>query len=401
MAKSACEGVALRYSPAPIETEVHWRRRVEFSIDKQTFLGGLYKVQGIIDKKSTLNVLSHVLVTADSDGIIHLTATDYDVLVLGRYSAEVIEPGKLAINGRSLFDVIKAMPDQPIQVRRMDNNWAEVQCGRSDFKITGMSAEDFPENHVDRELETFSVPKAVLMSMIDKTGFSVSTDETRLSLNGVFLRVRPSADGALQLTAVSTDGHRLSKVEVTLDGTGYTGDPAEAIIHRKGVFELKRMLEGPDADVRVAFATPNIVFMSDANSMFVRQIEESFPDFERVIPTSNAISVQVRRSTLIDAIRRIATLTSAKTSIIKLELADNLMTLTSSNPEAGEGRDQLDVLYDGSPLAVGFNFKYLLEVLNVLDGDEVTFEINDQFSPGLLHSVDDPTSEFVIMPMRI
>jgi DNA polymerase-3 subunit beta len=358
-------------------------------------------MQGVIDKKSSLNMLAHVLITAEQEGMIQITATDYDVLIVGRYPAEVLEPGKVAVNGRSVFEVIKAMPDKPIQVRKMDNHWAEVHCGRSDFKITGTLADDFPESQNNRELHTFTVPKAILLSMIDKTAFSVSVDETRLALNGVFFRIRPSADGSVQLTAVSTDGHRLSKVEVTLENTGYTGGSAEAIIHRKGVFELKRLLEGPDANAKMAFAAPNIVIQSDANTMFVRQIEENFPDFEKVIPQENTIQVQLSRQGLIDAIRRIATLTSAKASIIKLVLDAGTLTLLSSNPEAGEGRDQLDVDYHGVPLAVGFNYKYLLDVLGALSGDTVQFEINDQFSPGVILSPDDPTAVFVIMPMRI
>jgi DNA polymerase-3 subunit beta len=374
---------------------------VEFTVDKQAFLSGLYKVQGIVDKKSTVNVLSHVLISAEADGTLQLTATDYDVLIIGRYVAEVLEPGRLAVNARSLFDVVKSLPDRPIQIRKLENNWAEVTSGRSHFKLMGISPADFPEFHGSASLSTIEVPKAMLSAMIDKTAFSVSTDESRLSLNGVFFRVRPSQGGALQLIAVSTDGHRLSKVEVALSESAYDGDPAEAIIHRKGVFELKRMLDGPSPTARVAFVPPNVVFQSEGNTMYVRQIEESFPDYEKVIPAENAIRAVMSRSALSDAIRRIATLTSAKASIIKFDLQADQLLLWSSNPEAGEGRDAIDITLVGQPIAVGFNYKYLLDVLNVLDGTEVVFEINDQFSPGVLYSPDDPAALFVIMPMRI
>ena len=374
---------------------------MEFNIDKQSFLKGLYKVQGIVDKKSTLNVLSHVLITSTSSGGIQLTSTDYDVVLLGNYSAEVIESGSIAVNGRSLFDVVKSLPDQPIHLRALENHWVELSCGRSQFKLTGIPPEDFPNFQEDVDIPTFEVSKDVIQTMIDKTGFSVSTDETRLNLNGVFFRVQPDEEGGLRLVMASTDGHRLSKVEESIEGVSWNGDAAEAIIHKKGVFELKRMLEGDDENTHIGFHQANIVFKNDGDTMFVRQIEESFPDYEKVIPSTRGESVRINKNAFIDAVRRIATLTSSKTSIIRMELNNGRLTLSSSNPEAGEGRDEIDIDYTGEEISIGFNYRYLLDVLSVIEGDSVFFEITDQFSPGVIRSESDPKAIFVIMPMRI
>lgn len=374
---------------------------MEFSIDKHTFLTGLYKVQGIIDKKKTLNVLSHILFSAQSDGGIQITATDYDVIVVGDYPAEVIEPGKLAVSGRSLFDVVKALPDRPIQLRKTENNWAEIKCGRSQFKITGISSDDFPEFQPNQDISSFSVPKEVLLKMIDRTIFSISMDEARMALNGVFFRVQPNQDGTIQLTMVSTDGHRLSKVEETIECATYKGDAASAIIHRKGIFELKRILEGPDDEAHIAFNVPNVIFQSDNNTMFIRQIEESYPDYDKVIPVSTGQQAKIHRDSFIDSIRRISTLTPSKASIIKLELNTGKLILSTSNPETGEGRDEVDIDYTGESFTLGFNFRYILDVLSVIETEEVIFEINDQFSPGVLRSLSDTNAAFVIMPMRI
>jgi len=374
---------------------------VEFNIDKQSFLKGLYKVQGIVDKKSTLNVLSHVLISSVSDGGIQLTSTDYDVVLLGNHAAEVIEPGSMAVNGRSIFDVVKSLPDKPIHLRVLDNHWVELSCGRSQFRLTGIPAEDFPNFQEDADISTFNIDKKIIQSMIDKTGFSVSTDETRLNLNGVFFRVQPEGDGKLKLVMASTDGHRLSKVEENIEDSSWKGDSAEAIIHKKGVFELKRMLEGDDEETHIGFHQANIVFKNDGDTMFVRQIEESFPDYDKVIPSDNSVNIDVNKESLLEAVRRIATLTSTKTSIIRMELGNGNLTLSSSNPEAGEGRDEIDIAYDGDLISIGFNYRYILDVLSVIEGDTITLEINDQFSPGVIKSETDPNSIFVIMPMRI
>lgn len=373
---------------------------MEFTIDRQTFLQGLYKTQGIIEKKSTINVLSHVLISSVADGV-QLTSTDYDVIFIGTWPAEIHEAGSIAVNGRNLFEVVKSLPDLPVRIRSQSNHWIELTCGRSRFSLAGISPEEFPRLQEDADLVTFRVPKATIQSMIEKTVFSVSNDETRMNLNGVFFQVQPREGDQVRLVMVSTDGHRLSKVEEIVEGVHFEGDGADAIVHKKGIFELKRLFEGPDTHTEIGFVNANTVFRNDGATMFIRRIEESFPDYNKVIPSESNLSVRIPRLALMDAIRRIATLTTNKASIIRVELRDDKLTLLSQNPEAGEGRDELDVVYSGTPLVIGFNFRYLLDVLGAITGDEVRFEINDQFSPGVIRSDEDPDATFVIMPMRI
>lgn len=372
---------------------------MEFRIDKQTFLNGLYKVQGIIDKKSSLNVLSHVLITSEGDRI-RMTSTDYDVVLFCTNGAEILQQGSMAVNGRSLFDVVKTLPNAQVHLKALENHWVEVSCGRSRFRLTGIPSEDFPKFQDDAGIPMFAVDKAVIQSMIDKTSFSVSTDETRPNLNGVFFQVQPDGNGRIRMVMVSTDGHRLSKVEETID-SDWSGAGSEAIIHKKGVFELKRILDGVDEQTQIGFHQANVVFRNDGNTMFVRQIEEAFPDYTKVIPTSNHVSVNINKDAMLEAVRRIGILTSSKTSVIRMEITPEKLILVSSNPEAGEGRDEIDIDYGGEPLAVGFNYRYLLDVLGAIEGGVIQFEINDQFSPGVIRSEEDPNAVFVIMPMRI
>ena len=373
---------------------------MEFTVNKQDIHQGLYKAQGVVDRKSTLNILSHVLIESVSDVMIRITCTDYDVVLTGTYAANVKTTGRIAVAAKSMFDVVKALPDQPIHIKSMDNHWVELTCGSSRFKLAGLPANDFPEQTEPTDLNYLSVPKRLLLDMVDRTLFSVSHDETRPSLNGVFFRVVREEE-ELRMLMVSTDGHRLSKSEC-LGGQAHDfGAAAEAILHHKAISELKRTLEGPDDDTRVAFKRGNVYFANDEVVLQVRELDETFPDYTKVIPNSNRLSVSMDRAELQQAIRRIATVTSAKTNIIRVEIGAGRMQLTSQNPDAGEGRDYIDLDYDGEELVVGFNFKYLLDVLSVLSGSTTIFSINDQFSPGLLTSSDDEGSLFVIMPMRI
>ena len=373
---------------------------MEFTVNKAELTQGLYKAQGVVDRKSTLNILSHVLIESTSNTEVRFTCTDYDVVLTGTYPADVSQPGRIAVGAKNLYDVVKALPDKPIHISRLENHWIELKCGSSRFRLAGLSADDFPEQQEPEGLKFMSVPKRLLLDLVDRTLFSVSHDETRPSLNGVFFRVVREED-TLRLLMVSTDGHRLSKAEVVGGDPGDFEKGAEAILHHKAISELKRSLEGSEDNTRIAFHRGNVYFANDEVVLQVRELDETFPDYHKVIPRESTRKIEINRADLMNAIKRIATLTSAKTHIIKVELMEGRLVLSSQNPEAGEGRDEVEVEYTGETLTVGFNFKYILDVLNVIGGTDIDLSINDQYSPGLLTSQDDEGSLFVIMPMRI
>ena len=392
---------------------------MEFELERGVLLGALHKAQGVVDKKSTANVLSNVLMTANEDGSLRVVGTDFDVVLQADITAQVLQPGTACVNAKGLFDVVKNADAQAVHVRALDNDWVEVTAGRSRFKLAGFNPADFPDVAVDREVQWFSVPRGVLKDIIDKTAFSVSDDETRMNLNGVFLRMSPSTEGdggsgsqvdgegtgqgapMVRFTGVSTDGHRLSRVQIDAEAAGYDGQVHEAIVHKKGVHEVKRLLDGDNPMVDVAFGKGDILFRSGGTTFTVRQIEDRFPDYERVIPASSPIRIEVDRARLVGAIRRIAVLTSSKTYIIKMELSPGQLAFTTSNPDYGEGRDELDVEFDGEGVVIGFNYTYLLDVLNAIRGDKVIFELSDEYGPTVLTAPGEPGALFVVMPMRI
>ena len=373
---------------------------LELEIERNSFLSTLYKAQGVVDKKSTVNVLSHLLIEPSPDGL-KLTGTDYDVVLEANLDARVLHGGSACVNGKSLFDVVKSLDTPMIHLQVLDTHWVEIKAGRSKFKLAGINPTDFPELRSPDEVVWFGIARGTIKDLIEKTAFSVSGDETRMNLNGVFFKVDPTDGGRANLTMVSTDGHRLSKVETTADVNGYDGQAYQAIIHKKGVQEMRRLLEDEYEFIEVGFARGFILFRAGGTTFTVRQIEDTYPDYERVIPPDPDAKTSVNRADMISAIRRIAVLTSSKTSILKMEIADGRMAFTTSNPDYGEGRDEIDVQYDGAPLVIGFNYIYLLDVLNVLRSEQVTLSCNDAFSPTVITSDDEPGARFVVMPMRI
>ncbi len=374
---------------------------LELKLDRSTFLGALSKAQGVVDKKSTVNVLSHLLL-ASTDGGLQMVGTDYDVVVQAQVAGEVLQAGTACVNGKSLFDVVKSLDDASIRLSIQPNHWAEVTAGRSRFKLAGIPASDFPDVTTPSEVTWIGIPRGTLKDLIEKTAFSISDDETRMNLNGVFLKVGAgSEEGLARLTAVSTDGHRLSKVELETEAQGYDGKPHEAIVHKKGVQELRRLLDDDQSVVEVGFARGQILFRASGTTFTVRQIEGNYPEYQRVIPASSPIKITVDRQRMLSAIRRIAILTSNKTYIIKLELQPGRLAFTTSNPDYGEGRDELDVDYDGEGMVIGFNYTYLLDVLNVIRGETAVLEFSDEYGASVLSSPAEPGALFVVMPMRI
>ncbi len=373
---------------------------MEFTVSKHDLSQALYKAQGVVDRKTNQTILSHVLFESVGSSAVRFKCTDYDVVLTGTHAAEVAVPGRLAVGAKSMFEVVRTLPDLPIHVVGLENHWVELQCGASRFRLAGLPPDDFPDQASPENLSSFTIAKRLLVGMIERTLFSVSHDETRPSLNGVFFRV-VREESEVRLTMVSTDGHRLSKCEVLGGDAGSFGPAAEAIVHHKALAELKRTLEGEDENTQIAFHRGNVYFSNDDVTLQARQVDESFPDYTKVIPRSAAARLTLSRQAFQASIRRIATLTSAKTNIIKFEISPGRLVLSAQNPEMGEGRDELLVENESAELSVGFNYKYLLEVLGVITGESIWLSISDQYSPGLITSPDDEGSLFVVMPMRI
>ena len=372
-------------------------------IDKGALHRPLYRAQGVVDRKASTNVLAAVHVVATDNQKLVFTATDYDVTLSAEVEGEVTEPGAVLLNGRSFFDVVRALPDgAEITVTSDGTHRVRVEAGRAYYHLNGLGPEEFPDVVEEGAGRRLTLDKAQLDGMLRRTLFSVSGDESRPALNGVLFEIEPHEDGQVRLRMVSTDGHRLSRVERIASAADYDGGSYRTIVHRRGASELFRIFESDDPSVRVELLGRNIVFETDNTRLQVRQIEESFPEYQRVIPDKGDVVVTLSRTALAAAIRRVSTLGSGKHALLRVELEAGRLSLEMTHADYGDAHEELEVPeYSGGKVAVGFNPRYLLDVLTVIETEMVQLELSDQFSPCLVHSDEEPGSVFVVMPMRL
>jgi DNA polymerase-3 subunit beta len=365
---------------------------MDFRIAKLEFLRGLRLAQSIADRKSTMPMLANVLLRTVGKQKLLIAATDLNVSVTADLKATCNAEGGLTVSAKSLHDIVSSAPGDDITLKRADNNWAEIKSGKVSFRVVGMPDRDFPKIPDPRELTLGEVDAATMREMIDRTLFSVCNDETRFHLNGVLFESK-----AGEARMVSTDGHRLSKVERKL--VGGPDLSAGVIIPKKGLLELKRVLEGASV-VKIAIRSPYLFVVNDDVTLAVKLIEAQFPPYEQVIPKEHKRLMVIDRHRLIDALKR-AQLMSSDTRGVKLSAADGNLTITSDNPDLGEVREELDAEYQGPAMAIGFNPKYVIELLSQMASDQVGLHLNGELEPGLFKPLTGDDYLGVVMPMRI
>jgi DNA polymerase-3 subunit beta len=366
---------------------------MEFRIHKAEFLKGLRLAQNIADRKSTMPMLANVLLRASAKGQLLVAATDLNVSLSAELACQSQREGGLTVGAKALHDIVVNLPGDEITLRRADNNWAEISAGKVDYRLVGMPDRDFPKIPDHREVQLQPVDADTLRSMIDKTLFSVCSDETRFHLNGVFFE----CDGKTA-RMVSTDGHRLSKVERAMPGGPVL--TAGVILPKKGVVEIKRALDAAAGTCDLAIKTPYCFLRVGEVTLAVKLIESQFPPYEAVIPKGNDKVLEVSRPLLADALKR-AQLMSSETRGVRLTVGPNSLRVASDNPDLGEVKEEIEAQYDGTPLTVGVNPKYVLELLGQVDSDRVHVELCGELDPLLLRPVGDDGHLGVVMPMRI
>lgn len=368
---------------------------MEFTIQRSELLAGLYLTQGIVERRTTIPILANVLIQAAGDGIV-VAATDQEIAVRRQCTAAVKKKGVITVGARKLYEMVREIPEGDVRIRQQDNNWIEVSAGRSRFRLVGLDAREFPAMpEPPADAANIRVSGETLTQMIEYTLFAVSGDETRVNLNGIHVEATPEG----QLRMVATDGHRLAMVTRRVE---HLALPAAVTIPRKAVMELRKVLESGEEAVAltvqggVAHAGRGRVQMS------MRLVEGEFPDYNQVIPKKSERHATVDAAALHAALRRVSVVSSERTRGVRLQLDGQKLELSTINPDVGEAAEEIEVEYDGSPVGVGFNARYLIDVLTVLPSDKrVELSLNDEVSPGVLHSVDDADYCYIVMPMRL
>ena len=370
---------------------------MHFTIEKEVFLKGLAKVQGIVEKRNTIPVLSNVLLEG-ADGELCLTATDLEVGMQSTYPATIRKPGKITVSAKKLYEIIKELPDNEISFNAKENSWIEVECGKAQFNIVGLSADEFPNFPEPDKTNFIALESSLCKEMIEKTFFAVSQDESKYNLNGIFCQVQQDTG---QLRLVATDGHRLSMIDKSIEKTENTELNRGVILPRKGILELKKLAEEGEGNLQLGFMENNAVVSKDQTVIIMRLVDGEFPDYGRVIPKANEQQASIAVDPFLHALRRMIIVSSEKSRGVKMHLKENLLEVSSSNPELGDAREELDVEYLGPELTVGFNARYLLDILQVQDQERINIILKDNLSPGLIKPVDEDGYLAVIMPMRL
>jgi DNA polymerase-3 subunit beta len=372
---------------------------MELKIKKGDFLNLLKWTQGIVEKRGTMPILSNLLLEA-TPGVLRLSATDLEISLSVEGKAEVKTAGRAVVNARNLYEIVREAPEDAVKVSGKGSG-VEISSGKSNFKVIGMNPEEFPtlpQVSKAKSGEEVKIEPAELEEMIEKTVYASSGDETRYTLNGLYLAKIPKGDKNL-LRLVATDGHRLSYVERESDKKWKL--EKGIIIPRKGVAEVRKLLADGEGELGISVDEKSILFHRGSVSLIVRLIEGEFPNYEQVIPKKTEKVISASRELLIGALRRASIMSSDAGRGVQFSFAAGGLEVRSSNPDLGEAVEEVAIEYKGASFQVGFNPRYFLDLLEVLEDEKVVLELKDEVSPCVIRSEFDRGFLALVMPMRI
>jgi len=367
------------------------------TIERATLLKSLSHVQSVVERRNTIPILSNVLIEASAEGSLKLMATDLDLQIVDRVEAQVETAGATTVPAHTLFDIVRKLPEGSQVSLSAAEGKMLVVAGRARFNLATLPRDDFPVI-AEGELPTkFELPAETLKQIIDKTRFAISTEETRYYLNGIFFHVSDEAQPVLK--AAATDGHRLARVTVTRPD-GAQGMP-DVIVPRKCVGELRKLLDEVDGTVGVSLSASKIRFDLGTAVLTSKLIDGTFPDYSRVIPTGNDKLLKLDPQSFMEGVDRVATIASEKTRAVKMSLEKDKVTLSVTSPENGTAAEEVSGEYNSDGFDIGFNARYLLDILGQIEGDTVEVHLADAAAPTLIRENDKAPALYVLMPMRV
>ncbi len=372
---------------------------MKLTIDRAALLKALAHVQSVVERRNTIPILANVLLQAGK-GKLNLSATDMDLAIVESVPANAAKPGATTAPAHTLYDIVRKLPDgAEVELEAVpDKAQLVLRAGRSRFTLACLPVEDFPVMSDGDLPHGFSLPTGDLKTLIDRTRFAISTEETRYYLNGIFLHAA-SADGTAVLRGVATDGHRLARVQLPLP-EGAAKMPG-VIVPRKTVGEIRKLLDEHDGTVEVSLSETKIRFGVGPITLTSKLIDGTFPEYERVIPQNNDKIMEVRCKEFASAVDRVSTISTEKSRAIKLAMSKGALTLSATSPEAGSATEEIEVSYSAAPIEIGFNSRYLLDITEQMSGGDAQFAMADAGSPTIVRDVADASALYVLMPMRV
>jgi DNA polymerase III subunit beta len=366
-------------------------------IERATLLRCLGHVQSVVERRNTIPILSNVLIEASADNTIRLMATDLDLQINETVEAQVETPGATTVPAHTLFDIARKLQDgSQVSLSAADGKM-QVNAARSRFNLSTLPRDDFPVIAEGDLPVKFELPAATLRQIIDKTRFAISTEETRYYLNGIFWHV--ADEGTPVLKAAATDGHRLARVTFPRP-EGAEGMP-DIIIPRKCVGELRKLLDEVEGSVEISLSGSKIRFVLGAAVLTSKLIDGTFPDYSRVIPTGNDKLLKIDPKSFMAGVDRVSTIASEKTRAVKMAVENDKITLSVTSPENGTASEEVSGDYGSEAMEIGFNAKYLMDILGQVEGDTVEVHLADAAAPTLIRENDKAAALYVLMPMRV
>ncbi|MFH1846109.1 MAG: DNA polymerase III subunit beta [Candidatus Omnitrophota bacterium] len=365
---------------------------MNLNVSKESLIEGIQIVQNAVSLKSSLPILSNVLIDV-TGGTMKMTATDLDIGISATISVECEQEGSITVPARKFFDIIRALPDgSEIAITLKKNNFVSIKSGKSAFKIIGLPKEEFPQLPLFKNKDSITINQKKLKEMLTLTDFAVSKDDTRYILNGLLFNIKED-----KIRLVATDGRRLAAIDRTL--TTKTLTEKKAIIPTKALVEVKRMLKD-EGDIKIEFSENQVLFDFSNSFIISRMIEGEYPNYQNVIPEKTQQEIRVSREAFLSATKRASIFTDQDSMAIKLDIKKKKMTISKNTPYLGEAKEEIDIEYTGTEdIEIGFNPKYLIDVLKCLDGEEVALEVTSPNKPGVIRWGDEYT--YVILPMQL
>ena len=371
---------------------------MKITIERSELIKSLGHVQSVVERRNTIPILSNVKIEA-AEGRLTLNATDMDLDMVDSVGANVETPGAITVSAHTLYDIVRKLPEgSQVELNASGDGQMQLSAGRSRFTLSCLPTDEFPVLSGGELPHNFNVTAAELRSLIDRTKFAISTEETRYYLNGIYLH-KADRDGVDVLRAVATDGHRLASVEAPLPA-GSENIPG-VIVPRKAVTELRKLIDESGDEVAISMSESKIRFSFDNAVLTSKLIDGTFPDYQRVIPSGNDKDMKVNCKLFSDAVDRVSAISSEKSRASKLVLSSGLLALSASSPEHGSAEEEIEVTYEGDSVEIGFNSAYLLDITRQIEGDTALVSLADGNSPTILREMDDASALYVIMPMRV
>jgi DNA polymerase-3 subunit beta len=377
---------------------------MKITIERAALLKALGHIQSVVERRNTIPILSNVLLEATSAkggaGKLSLTATDMDVAFVETVPAEIAKAGSTTVQAHTLYEIVRKLPEgSQVGIEwSAEKGQVALRAGRSSFSLAALPADDFPKMAAGELPHAFEILAEDLKTLIDKTRFAISTEETRYYLNGIYIHATKSG-GVDVLRAVATDGHRLARLEMPLPD-GAAKIPG-VILPRKTVMEVRKLIDETAGAVQVSLSDTRVRFAFGDAVLVSKLIDGAFPDYERVIPSGNDKTMEVDRKLFAAAVDRVATISTEKSRAVKLAATKGLLSLTANSPDAGSASEEIEVSYQGPAIEIGFNARYLLDIAEQIEGENATFKMADAASPTVVADAADPSALYVLMPMRV